>query len=210
MRFALGIAAGMGTLLVVAAIVDRDDAEPALPEYWAAPAFELIDQAGNPLGRADLEGKVWIAGFIFTHCPDVCPRITGRMARLADELHRERVLGEQVRLVSFTVDPERDSPTVLAQYARGFGDLPPAEWAFLTGVPGDSMRALIQQGFHLTAMKPDADHGAHGASADTYDVMHAPRVLLIDRTGKVRGIYDATDAESMNDVVPHALALLGD
>lgn len=193
-----------------------------LPEYWTAPDFSLIDQAGAAVDDDDLRGTVWVASFVFTHCTDVCPAISGRMARLAAELRREGVLGDAVRLVSFTVDPERDSPEVLAAYARGFGGLPPAEWAFLTGTPGDSMRTMIQEGFRLATMRPEQpehrehearraeaegeDHPDHGATPD-YQVMHSPRVLLVDAAGMVRGIYDALDAASMERASADALRL---
>ncbi|HUF12605.1 MAG TPA: SCO family protein [Longimicrobiales bacterium] len=222
-RFAIGLAAGLGTFVIASALMESDAPATALPEYWPAPAFELLDQEGDSLRRSDLLGSVWVASFIFTSCADVCPGISARMARLGEELREERVLGAGVRLVSFTVDPERDSPDVLREYAQGFGGLEPAEWAFVTGTRPDSVRAMIQTGFHLTAMKPgmesddggraesgsDSGHDAHAAEA-SYQVMHSPRVLLVDRYGSVRGIYDATDSESMNAILGDALALLND
>lgn len=235
LRFAIGLAAGVGTFAVASALMESDAPATALPEYWPAPAFELLDQEGDSLRRSDLLGSVWVASFIFTSCADVCPGISARMARLAEELRREGVLGAGVRLVSFTVDPERDTPDVLLAYANGFGGLEPAEWAFVTGTRPDSVRAMIQNGFHLTAMKPgmaggdggrvesgrdsgraesgsDSAHDAHDAPAAdaSYQVMHSPRVLLVDRQGSVRGIYDATDSESMSAILGDALALLND
>lgn len=204
-----GTGAGLVTLAVLGLIARGSSVEP-LPEYWTAPAFELVDQTSSPLRREDLLGSVWVASFIFTRCEDVCPAISARMAGLAADLEREAVLGEEVRLVSFTVDPERDTPEVLREYAAGFGGLPPSKWAFLTGAPGDTLRALIERGFKLTAMMPEPAHEAHdsGVERASYQVMHSPRVMLVDRAGVVRGIYDAMDAESMKTVVGDALALV--
>ena len=223
-RFGLGLGAGLATVSLIA-LIDEPAPPPSLPEYWSAPSFELVDQTGAPLTAADLRGSVWVAGFVFTSCADVCPGISARMARLTDDFRRERVLGDGVRLVSFTVDPERDTPAVLREYADGFGGLPPAEWAFVTGEPGDSVRALIERGFRLTAMRPPAAgddapadaHGVHATTdsgavhgdADDYPVTHSPRVLLVDREGTVRGIYDGTDPDAMSAIVVDALALLG-
>ena len=220
MRFSLGLTAGFSTFAVTALLIDARREAVSMPEYWPAPAFELVDQEGDSLRTTDLLGSVWIASFIFTNCADVCPGITARMARLGEDLRGEGVLGSGVRLVSFTVDPERDTPDVLREYAAGFGGLDPSQWVFLTGTEPDSVREMIQSGFHLTAMKPDYEppHGDAGsgsghageADAASYQVMHAPRVLLVDRHGTIRGIYDATNPESMNAVLDDALDLLED
>jgi protein SCO1/2 len=203
-RTGIALLAGAVVFAATVAIGDRASERETLATYWPAPDFALVDQTGSPVATADLMGRVWIASFIFTSCADVCPAITARMARLSDDLRREGMLGESVRLVSFTVDPERDTPAVLREYARGFGGLPPAEWAFLTGDDGPALRAMVQEGFHLTAMMPDDAH----EHSDAYQVMHAPRVLLVDASGVVRGIYDATDADAMNRVVGDARSLL--
>lgn len=180
----IGIAAFAGLAVVLA------PREPAreLPVLWPAPEFQLTDQSGGTLSRADLAGKPWVAGFIFTHCTDVCPLITARMGALRDSLAAARLLGRNVRLVSFSVDPARDTPEVLMEYAGRFGGSPPSEWAFLTGDDPDSIRSMIQKGFHLTAAVPGG-HASHG-----YQVMHSPRVLLVDAEGSVRGHYDTRES----------------
>ena len=230
-RLLIGLLTGVAVFASVATI-RRSAQETTLPSYWQAPDFALVDQTGAPVATADLAGTVWVASFVFTHCADVCPGIGTRMARLGEALRREGMLGQSVRLVSFTVDPERDTPPVLLQYARGFGGLPPAEWAFLTGADGAAMRAMIQEGFHLTALMPEAsvavhdehgqsqtpaaghdDHGPSQATATAtatgadYQVAHTPRVLLVDRTGTVRGIYDALDDEAMGRILADARRL---
>lgn len=157
-----------------------------LPIYWRAPQFALVDQQGDTLRSERLRGTVWVSSFIFTNCEGVCPLITARMARFRDTLKAEGLLGREVRLVSITVDPARDTPEVLAEYAARFGGSPPEEWAFLTGAPPEAVREMIQEGFKLSAtLRPSA--------ADTtgnYQVEHTPRVVLVDRESRVRGHYD--------------------
>ena len=165
-----------------------------LPIYWDAPSFALVDQRGDILRTADLEGRIWVASFVFTHCVDVCPLISARMASLQEELRAEGLLGRQVRLVSFSVDPARDTPPVLAAYAARFGTGTPKEWAFLTGNPPEAVHRLVQEGFHLTAMPMPA---APNDSAPGYQIAHAPRLVLVDREGRVRGTYDVSEAGTL-------------
>ena len=120
-----------------------------LPVYWEAPEFILLNQIGDTVETADLRGRPWVASFVFTNRTDVCPLITRGMAVLRDTLTAAGLLGTRVRLVSFTVDPARDTPEVLQNYAAKFGVSSPNEWAFLTGIPADRVRRTIQEGFKL-------------------------------------------------------------
>ena len=170
---------------------------PALPVYWPAPEFALVNQDGDTLRRADLRGTVWLASFIFTHCTDFCPTVTAQMARLRDSLRTAGTLGRRVRLVSFSVDPARDTPEVLRAYAAKFGASPPADWAFLTGSPPERVQRMIEEGFKLGARPMPA------GPADTiagYQVAHSPRIVLVDPGGRVRGTYRATEPEAMKQL----------
>jgi protein SCO1/2 len=180
------------------------DSERELPVYWEAPEFALVHQQGDTLRTADLRGTPWVASFVFTNCTSVCPVITQRMAGLRDSLAAEGVLGEEVRLVSFTVDPARDTPEVLREYAGRFGGSPPAEWAFLTGTPPEAVRTMIQEGFKLTASVPqEHEHGG-----GNYQVMHSPRLVLVDGEGRVRGLYDTTEPDALELLDADLRALL--
>ena len=170
---------------------------PPLPVYWPAPEFALVDQEGDTLRSAELREKVWLASFIFTHCTDFCPRVTQEMARLRDSLRAGGLLVRKVRLVSFSVDPARDTPDILRVYAARFGGSPASEWAFLTGSPPERVLRMIEEGFHLAArpMPP--------GPADTiagYQVMHSMRIALIDRQGRVRGTYQATEPAALESL----------
>jgi protein SCO1/2 len=119
-----------------------------LPVYGAVPDFALIDQNGHPVGKSDLDGKVWIASFLFTNCPDECPLLTAEMARLqSDTAHIA-----DLRLVSISVDPDRDTPAVLSQYAERF-NANPGRWLFLTGDKRAIYR-LAREGFRLGIVDP--------------------------------------------------------
>ncbi|MGH7702046.1 MAG: SCO family protein [Gemmatimonadales bacterium] len=191
--------------LVAGFLAFRAGKPPELPVYWHAPEFALVDQDGDTLRSSDLAGTVWVASFVFTHCTDICPRVTREMARLRDSLQADRLLGQQVRLVSFSVDPARDTPEVLREYAGRYGGSPAREWAFLTGDPPEMVQRLIEQGFHLAATPLPA------GPADTvagYQVMHSVRVELVDRTGQVRGTYQATEPEAMEKLAADLRRLL--
>jgi cytochrome oxidase Cu insertion factor (SCO1/SenC/PrrC family) len=110
--------------------------EPALPVYGAVPDFSLTSQSGQPFSSRALDGKIWVANFLFTSCPGPCPRMSWQMRRLALDL---RDL-PQVRFVSFTVDPERDTPPA-----------PPA--TRLTPAAGSSSRARTPRYGGWTTMR---------------------------------------------------------
>ncbi len=194
-----------GTRALVAAVVllwvlgsacggadDGGDRE-GLPVLWEAPDFALVDQRGDTLRTADLEGTAWVAHFFFTNCEGVCPATTARMAGLRDSLGANGRLGEGVRLVSISVDPARDTVGALRAYAARFGGSPPSEWAFLGGASPEAVRRLLQEGFRVTAGPVPADPDEDAS----YQVDHSPRLELVDPEGRVRATYDATDPGAM-------------
>jgi cytochrome oxidase Cu insertion factor (SCO1/SenC/PrrC family) len=119
-----------------------------LPIYASVPDFALTDQSGRPVRRADLEGKVWIASFIFTNCRDECPLMTAEMAQLQAGFADV----SDFRLVSISVDPERDRPAVLSQYADRF-NADPERWLFLTG-DKQAIYRLVREGFRVGIVDP--------------------------------------------------------
>jgi protein SCO1 len=128
------------TLVMLASVmpVQRHDApryasqEQRLPKIAPAPGFTLTSQDGAQVALADFRGKVVAVTFIYTLCTDTCPVLTPMMSFVQDRLGRD--FGEKIVFVSITVDPERDTPEVLKEYAQAFGaDL--GGWAFLTGSP---------------------------------------------------------------------------
>jgi protein SCO1 len=150
--------------------------------------FALTERSGREVRASDLRGKVWIASFIFTRCSGPCPQVTATMAELQSELASQ----PDVRLVTFTVDPEYDDPKILTQYAERF-HADPDRWLFLTGKESDVYR-LLRDGFKIGASK-NTDAGATPGEA----VNHDTHLAVVDRRGRVRGYFSAlTDLESDN------------
>lgn len=160
----------------------------ALPDYGALPGFRLTDEEGKSYGSADLAGSVWLADFIYTSCPGPCPALSTEMARLQKELP------PAVKLVSFTVDPEKDTPAELREYAGFFG-ADPARWRFLTGARAD-VYALAEKGFKL-AVSP-APKGL---------VTHSTKIALVDRAGRLRGYYDGENRAALKRLADDARRL---
>jgi protein SCO1/2 len=144
-----------------------------------APDFSMTDQSGRTVRLENLRGKVWAASFIFTHCHGPCPLITKHMAAL----QAETADLPDVRLVSMTLDPDRDTSEVMNRFASGF-QADPERWYFLTGPRGDLER-VVQKGF-LTAMQP---------VEGTDQIIHGTMVALVDRRGMIRGFLSGTDPE---------------
>ncbi len=155
------------------------------------PEFKLTDQEGKPFSSAQLSGKIWIADFIFTSCAGTCPQMTQKMARL------QATLPAEIELVSFSVDPARDTPSVLKKYGSQWGaDF--KRWHFLTG-PEMEIGRLTKKGFRLSYAE-----GTDPAEP----VIHSIRFVLVDKTGTLYGYYDSSEETAMRQLVTDASALL--
>ena len=153
---------------------------PGAPKIlFSLPDFELVDQQGQTFGTAQLRGRVWIANFFFTRCQTTCPIQTAKLAQFQRQA-KNWPDWNRVRLVSLSVDPQHDTPEVLAEYARGY-QADAAQWKFLTG-PREALWKLSRDGFKL----PVADD-PEGQDLIT----HSPRFILVDADGQVRGLYDS-------------------
>ena len=176
-----------------------------------APAFTLADQHERQVSSEEFRGKVVVADFVYTHCPDICPLLSLRMQELQERLRQEKLLGSRVQLLSFTVDPARDTPTVLRAYAERY-QADPVAWRFLTG-PEAEMKRVVERGFLLGVQKtapgetgtPGHNDGDHADRS--YEVMHSTRFALIDREGDIRAYYDARELD-LDQVVRDIRGLL--
>jgi protein SCO1/2 len=184
----------VATLLIVTTRLTRQPAGASvggaakLQPLYEVPEFELIDQDGKTVKTSDLRGKVWIADFIFTNCAGPCPVMTSKMVDLQKLLTRP-----DVKLVSFTVDPERDTPAVLKEYAKRFG-ADESRWSFLTG---DAQRiAELARAMNVAARK----------EADA-TISHSTFFLLIDRSARVCGIYRTSEEDSTRKLADDATEL---
>src|SRR5262245_5581874 len=154
-------------LLAAVWLAAADPAPSRLAVIRAAPDFTLTTQAGDPLRLADLKGKVLLVSFVFTTCNGSCPATTHRMGQVQQAL-KERGLDSkgEVRLLSVTLDPVRDTPEVLRRYMRLY-DADPATWDFLTGPPEQVGRVIAAW-----------DMWARPAANGQLD--HPSRVFLVD------------------------------
>jgi cytochrome oxidase Cu insertion factor (SCO1/SenC/PrrC family) len=166
---------------------------------WLGPIddFQFTERSGRTVSRDHLAGKVWVAGFVFTRCAGPCTQISGSMAQLQQATQGQR----DFLLVSFSVDPDHDTPAVLQKYADNF-QADPERWLFLTG-DREKMYTLIQDSFKL-GVSPN--EGA--ARTPGNEVMHSTRLVLVDRHGEKRGYFDGTDAEQMTRLRRRIAALL--
>lgn len=153
---------------------------PELPHLGTLPAFHLTDEQGRPFGPEQVAGKVLIANFVFTRCPSVCPTLTQKMAAVQHELEEKR---EQVRLVSFSVDPAWDTPERLKEYGAKFGQ-DPEVWSFVTG-DAAAVKAAVEQGFKVGV------DGLDVPGAEPKDIVHSEHFVLVDPDGSIRGYYPA-------------------
>jgi protein SCO1 len=167
-----------------------------LPSLGVLPAFALTDQDGKPLGSAELRGKVWVAAFMFTRCPTICPRITRRMRELQLEAAKRK---QELTLVSFSVDPENDTPEVLRAYARKY-QADPASWRFLTG----DLEVVKKTAVEGVKMALD---GKADPSKPDFGILHGTYLALIDRELGLRGYYRTESAEDTARLLDDAAAL---
>jgi protein SCO1/2 len=165
--------AALAALFAAAASAHAPTASARLPVIGPAPDFALTDLSGRMLSLADLHGKVLAVAFIFTSCKDACPVLTAKMASLQRGLGDD--FGSHVRFVSITVEPERDTPAVLASYARAHR-ADPLGWSFLTGTRAQ-IEGVVQR------------YGAFAKRRGAGDVDHLLLTSLIDRNGMMRVQY---------------------
>lgn len=138
--------------------------------------FALTERNGKTVTKADLNGKVWVASFVFTRCIR-CRQISSTVARLQSELANE----SDVRLVTFTVDPARDDPNELALYADTYR-ADKERWLFLTGKEVDIRRLLVE------SFKVPVTRNANATNpSDEFD--HSTRLAVVDKHGNIRGYY---------------------
>jgi protein SCO1/2 len=172
-----------------AILVSSQPGRARLEKLFDAPDFALTDQNGRTVTAASLRGSAWIADFIFTNCAGPCPKMTALMADL-----QARVQRPDVKLVSFTVDPQRDTPPILKQYAAK-SNADDSRWSFLTG----SVQQMhdVAAGMNIAAEKRSEDES----------IIHSTWFLLVDKAGQVRGIYRQSDPTDIDRLAEDAVTL---
>ncbi|HUM13202.1 MAG TPA: SCO family protein [Myxococcaceae bacterium] len=168
----------------------RNANEP-LPTLWPVPSYRLVDQHGRTRTVDELRGAVWVADFIFTSCKSVCPVLSARMVQVQRAIQDPRL-----KFVSFSVDPERDTPEALRAYARRWAP-DEARWTLLATTQ-ESLAALAKGMKTFVERQPDPDA-----------TLHTSEMFLVDGKGQVRGLY-ATDGDGFDQIVPDARQLLAE
>ena len=177
----------MRTVPFLLAILLTACAPKELPSLGEIPRFHLTWQSGEPFDSSVLAGHVWVADFIFTNCEGPCPRMSAYMRAL----QKATADLPDLKLVSFTVDPERDTPQVLREYGTRYG-ANSQRWYFLTGDP-KILDQLDHDSFKL---------GNVGAGLD-----HSTRFVLVDSTGQIRGYYGIAEGDPVPQLAADARRL---
>lgn len=148
------------------------------------PEFRLIERSGKELTREDLKGKIWIASFIFTRCCESCPQVTANLVKLQSDFEKY----PDVVLVSFSVDPEHDNIEILNTYAELKG-AKPDRWLLATG-DKEAIYRLCKETFFQAVHETEGKDRRPGN-----EVTHGSRLGVVDRQGRLRGLYEARDTD---------------
>ncbi len=147
--------------------------------YGKIPAFTLLEKSGKGFSQSNLKGNFWVANFIFTRCQGPCPVLTQNMKVL------EKSLPNNVSIVTFSVDPDYDSPKIFTEYAQSFG-IKKENWYFVTGNKKE-VYSLIRSGFKI-----GVEENSEG-SAITEQFIHSTYFVLVNPEGTILGYFDGND-----------------
>ena len=181
--------AGIGVFALRDFLKEQEITEPSriLPSMGSVPPFELVTQEGKPFSSSSLNGKYWIVDLIFTNCSGTCPMLTANLASIQKALAKT----SDVEIVSISVDPNNDTPEVLAEYAKRY-NADTKSWTFLTGNV-HTIYTIAKDGFKLTLDSVSGD--------EMNPIVHSERFVLVDKKGTIRGFYDGTTKEAQSKIL---------
>lgn len=145
--------------------------------------FKLTNQLGQSVSLKDMEGKVLLVDFFFTSCPSICPTLTKNLRKVQSAYVKNDSL---LQILSFTVDPERDTVDKLRKYAYEY-QINPDNWWLLTGSKKE-IYDLARNDFFVSVTKGDGGPD---------DFIHTEKLVLIDKNGNIRGYYDGLDSNAV-------------
>ncbi|MDC6387741.1 SCO family protein [Maribacter sp. PR1] len=153
-------------------------------KYHTIEDFALVNQNGDTITQEDYKDKIYIADFFFTTCPTICPIMTKNMASIQDKI------GDDVMLLSHSVTPQIDSVAQLKKYAleKGVDD---SKWNLVTG---DKKQIYELARKSYLAVKTDGDGGP-------FDMIHTENFILVDKKKRIRGFYDGTNKEDVQQLL---------
>jgi protein SCO1/2 len=181
--FMWGFLIGMTALYAVKELSDRRRGAP--PPLVQVGSWSMRDHAGNSFGSEQLKGKVYIASFFFTRCPSICPKLT---ESIVDVSKRFKGLEDKVHFVGVSIDPENDTPDVLAAYMKKYG-IEGSNWSYLTGSLKNTYDVVVKQmKLHVGDREPLKGQGEN-AKPDAYEINHVAELVLFDQNGDLRGKF---------------------
>lgn len=157
------------------------------PLNYDVQSFSFQNQDGKAVSLESLKGQVWVADFIFTNCKTICPPMTSHMAELQKQMEEENL---QARIVSFSVDPENDTPEKLKKFADNY-PLSFQNWDFLTGYSQEEIEKFALKSFKSIVKKPE----------DEDQVIHQSSFYLVDQNGKVVKDYDGAKNTPYDEII---------
>lgn len=163
--------------------------------YFVVPSFKFINQMGDTVTDKDYKGKIYVADFFFTSCQSICPKMTTQLLQVQKKFEDN----DSVLILSHTVNPERDSVSVLAAYAKKV-HANNKKWNFVTG-DKQKIYDIARNGYFITALKGD------GGSED---FIHSETFILVDKEKHIRGIYDGTNTKDISRLVDDIKVLLAE
>lgn len=167
---------------------------PAEDSIHRIPSFSLLDQDSNRFTNHDLDGKIYVANFMLTRCPNgICPAMSNEFIRVQEEFKDV----SEVRLVSYSIDPEFDKPAVLKKFANHY-KANPKVWKFLTGTSQEIYHQSKCGYFVAVRMNQDG----------SFDFDHDKRFILVDKAKRIRGFYDGTNREDVDRLIVEMKVLL--
>lgn len=155
-------------------------------EAHTIPPFQLTDHLGKVITQEQLKGTIYVADFFFTRCGSICPNMSMQLTRVQEEF----LAIDDVKLVSFTVDPENDTVEVLNAYAKEYGAVYD-KWRFATGTKED-IYLLAQKGFYISAMED---------TMNPVEFIHSEKLILVDKNGWIRGYFNGTDSKEVDKLI---------
>ena len=172
---------------------ESDNDEKGDTIYHTVGNFSLKNQEGDVYSHNDLEGKIYVADFFFTSCPSICPKMMTNMKKFANAFKNE----DEVKIVSFTVDPERDTVEKMKKYADKNG-IDSKQWNLLTG-DKETIYELGVYGYLLSAQEDALAPGGF---------LHSGQFILVDKEKRIRGIYEGTNAKEIDRMMGDTKILL--
>jgi cytochrome oxidase Cu insertion factor (SCO1/SenC/PrrC family) len=185
-------------LVLLGAFVVLPAKSRALPMLGQMADFELTSQDNRPVTLASLHGDIWIADVIFTRCAGQCPIMSAHMRGVQDSLPA----GKPVKLVSFTTDPDFDTPSVLKQYGAKFG-AHDGQWLFLTGTK-TALRHATLDGLKLASIENSSGQAGDAGSL----FVHSEKFVVIDQDGQIRGYFDGETDDGASQALAAAKSLV--